>query len=221
MPKKRRRGTPRHLPVRLETRANGRRTLEVGGVTQSVAVTEADVHPASGPALGPDGGYWGLLLSPHCPKHALLLGVGGGTVATLLARRCADTRITGVERDATVIAVARSEFGLDDLTRLTLVEADAFEWAARHAVTEPATYDLICVDLFEAGRLAAGTLATAFLRHLAALLAPQGTMSINLMLTGRTPEQLHRIRRVFEITREMRTGGNLVLHCRALEGDVG
>lgn len=213
MPKKRRHGAPRTLPVRLAQREDGLLALQVGGVTQSVSVAEDGAEPA---------GYWPLMLGPDCPARELMLGLGGGTVARLLAWRCPSVRILGVERDAATLALARESFGLDALAGLEIVEADAFDWVAAQfdatsALIEPATrFDLICVDLFEAGRLVVGTLATPFLRQLAALLTPTGMISINLMVTGRTPEQLHRLRRVFAIACEQRRGGNIVLHLTPL-----
>jgi spermidine synthase len=153
-------------------------------------------------------------LPPGCPGRALLLGLGAGTVAQLLAQRCPDTALVGVERDPEVLVVAREAFALDSLARLEIVEADAFTWVAEHAVSAPGTFDLICLDLFEAGRLAPGTLATPFLRQLAVLLAPGGTLTVNLMVTARTPEQVQRLRRVFTVTRELRLRGNLVVHAR-------
>ncbi|MGH2516163.1 MAG: spermidine synthase [Ktedonobacterales bacterium] len=215
MAKTRRRGQTRRLPVRTAPRENWGVALEVGGVVQSVSVPEDMAAHTDGddePRPGSGGGYWGLMLPPGCPRRALLLGLGGGTVAHLLARRCPDAEIVGVERDAEVIAIARTDFALDSVTRLTIVEADAFIWAAAHAESEPGSFDLICLDLFEAGRLAAGTLATVFLRQLAALLAPDGTLAVNLMVTARTSDQLHRLRRVFELRRELRLRGNLVAH---------
>lgn len=219
MPKKRRHGTPRNLVAQVTPREGGGLALQVGGVTQSISLPITE---------GPEGvddphaDYWGLMLPPGCPGNALLLGLGGGTVATLLARRCPDARITGVERDPTVLTLARDLFGLDALPHLSVVEADAFDWvpaqlALDGAVTDGAQrFDLVCVDLFEAGRLALGTLATPFLRQIAALLAPDGVASFNLMVTGRTPEQLHRLRRVFFIERETRLRGNLIVHAKAL-----
>lgn len=224
MAKKRRRKQPRRLPVRTAPRENWGVALEVGGVVQSVSVPRREDGPVAEdhnePQPGPGGGYWALMLPPGCPHRALLLGLGAGTVAHLLARRCPETRITGIERDPAVIAVARLEFGLADLPQLTIVEADAFVWVPEHVETEPGTYDLICLDLFEAGRLALGTLATPFLRQVASLLAPGGTLTVNLLVTARTPDQLHRLRRVFAITRELRLRGNLVVHARPLmEGE--
>lgn len=233
MPKKRRHNTPRALPVRATQRESGERALEVGGVTQSVAPPELeDVEEMLAAAERGELGYWGLMLPEGCPERALLLGLGGGTVATLLARRCPATRITGVERDATVLALARSDFALDTLPHLEVVEADAFAWVEAQTTgggdetgATPylpylpyapapgvAPYDYICIDLFEAGRMTVGTLATPFLRRVAALLAPGGLVTLNLMVTARTPEHLRRLGRVFTLQRVRKLHGNLVLH---------
>ncbi len=222
MPKKRRRGAPRVLPVQAAQREDGLLALRVGGVTQSVS---APPDAAAGADLA-SAGDWALMLPPGCPASALMLGLGGGTTATLLARRCPGVRMVGVERDATVLTLAREAFGLGALAGLEVVEADAFAWVAAQfrddGALQPdaARFDLICVDLFEAGRLAIGTLATPFLRQIAALVAPGGVVTCNLMVTGRTPEQLHRLRRVFHIARELRLGGNLVVHLTPLPHDT-
>lgn len=223
--KRRRHGEPRLPPIHVTERADWGHALEVGGVTQSVSVPPDEPLPPvsdadAEPQPGPRGGYWGLMLPPGCPRRALLLGLGGGTVATLLARRCPDAAITSVERDPAIIAAARQEFGLDALSRLTIEQADAFAWMETRVGDPQAAetpelderFELICVDLFEAGRLAMGTLATRFLRQVAALLTPDGVVTLNLMMTGRTGEQVHRVERVFTVQRRLRTRGNLILH---------
>ncbi|MFI5271523.1 MAG: spermidine synthase [Ktedonobacterales bacterium] len=217
MAKKRRSKAPRQIPLRLSQREGWGVALEAGGVVQSVTVPAdgvagLDAAPDGEPRPGPGGGYWGLMLPSGCPRRALLLGLGGGTVAVLLARRCPACAITGVERDPAVIALARDAFGLDAIAGLVIVEADAFAWVAEQVLAMPGAYDLICLDLFEAGRLALGALATPYLRQVAALLAPGGTLSVNLMVTARTPEQVARVSRVFTITRRLPLRGNLVLH---------
>ena len=220
MAKKKRRTQPRHLPVRVAPREGWGLALEVGGVTQSVTVPAGEepqvgnVENGDGPQPGPGGGYWGLMLPRICPERALLLGLGGGTVAGLLARRCPEARITGIEHDAEVIVVARESFGLDALRHLEVIEADAFAWVEAAASTQTGVYDLICLDLFEAGRLVAGALATPFLRQLGTLLSADGTLSVNLMVTARTSDQVRRLRRVFVVERELRLRGNLVVHAR-------
>jgi hypothetical protein len=39
---------------------------------------------------------------------------------------------------------------------------------------------------------------------------------VNLMVTGRTPEQLRRLQRVYHLERTTRVRGNIVAHARAL-----
>lgn len=242
MAKKSRRKGPRRRHVEITPREGGGSALEVDGVVQSISVehhvrhhaghhagrgeTERivgarPVSPAS-PADSPSGtpttrlGYWELLLPPPdaCPKRALLLGLGAGTVAALLARACPGVAMVGIERDETVLTLARLEFGLDEILGLEVVVADAFAEVVQRAEREPASYDFICLDLYESGRLAPGSLATTFLRQLATLLTPSGTLSVNLIVTGRQGEQLRRLARVFVVLRERRLRGNLVLHAR-------
>lgn len=204
---KKRRHAQRPLPVRAVAREHGVLALEVAGVTQSVTL------PAD--ASGPPDGYWPLMLpEDYCPRRALLLGLGGGTLAALLLRRCPGVALVGIEHSPDVLAVARRDFGLDALAGLKIVEADAFAWVEEHAASEPESYDLICLDLFNGGRLAPGTLARPFLRRVAALLAREGTATINLMRTRRLPEQLHRIESVFIIERQARLRGNQVVYLR-------
>jgi len=165
-------------------------------------------------------GYWELLLplaDAVCPKTALILGLGGGTVATLLARRCPQTRMVGVERDERALEVAHEQFGLDELPQLTIAQADAFAWV-REQVTRPERYDLICLDLFEGGRLAQGALGTPFLRQVATLLAPDGLLTVNVLQTARTPDHLRRLGRIFTIELILRLYGNVVIHCRPSGG---
>lgn len=205
MSKKTRRRAQRALLVRATPRGDGRLALEVGGVTQSVTL------PDDASAFE---GYWPLMLPERCPRRALLLGLGGGTLAALLARRCHGVVMVGVEHSAEVLAVARRDFGLDALAHLEVVEGDAFTWVEEHAASEPASYDLICLDLFDGGRLAPGALARPFLRQLATLLQEQGVLSVNLMRSARLPEQLHRIASVFTLDQQVRLWGNVVLHLR-------
>jgi spermidine synthase len=204
MTKKARRRTQRSLPVRAVTRKDGRLALEVGNVTQSVTLPEDEATEVQG--------YWPLMLPERCPRRALLLGLGGGTLAALLARRCPGVAIVGIERNPEVLVVARREFGLDVLVGLEVVEADAFDWVEEHALSAAASFDLVCLDLFEGGRLAPGTLARPFLRQVASLLESDSVLTVNLMRTARLPEQVHRLESVFTIERQLRVWGNAVLH---------
>jgi SAM-dependent methyltransferase len=231
MSKKRRRKRSHALPVRVTARSDSSIALEVDGVVQSVSIPSPDDNPidvsssdtarnllsSSEPEPGPDSGYWGLLLPPECPRCALLLGLGGGTVAHLLARRCPGVEITGIEHDPEVLAVGRSRFGLESLPQLLIVEADAFAWVSQQSQQHQGAdtgYDLICLDLFNAGRLADGALSKTFLRQISQLISPAGRLTVNLMMTARTPDQLRRLEQVFVLIWKRRLRGNLVVHAQ-------
>jgi spermidine synthase len=205
MAKKRRNRGSRRAVVQVAPRAGGGLALEVNGVVQSVTVGER----------GPDdAGYWGLMIPPERPARALLLGLGGGTVAALLAKVYPGCEIVGIEREASVLATARAELGLDEIPGLRVVEADAFEWVAEHTRSEPGTYDYIALDLYEGGRVVAGTLGTLFLREVATLLAPHGALAVNLTTTMRLPEQIARLERIFALTERRQLWGNVILLLR-------
>lgn len=179
---------------------DGRKALVVGGYVQSIAVAEDHVFDV-----------WDAFIPrQRLPWRALILGAGGGTIATLLTQRCGPIRIVAIERDAAVARLARDEFGLAHLTNVELIEADAFAWVE----TCDETFDLICVDMYVAGEIVHGTLATPFLRQIARLLTPGGIAAFNLFKTKRLGEQIHRLRRVFNIAAQIEIGGNVVVHAR-------
>lgn len=215
MTKRKRRQRPDRMPIRVRERADGRTALEVDGVVQSILVKLDDGTPAG--TAGREIGYWAAMVPPDlaiAPRRALLLGLGGGTVAHLLAHRYPGIEIVGIESDARVLTVARRDLGLETVPGLVVTQTDAFAWAAEAAEREPGTYDYIGLDLYLAGRLVAGTLARDYLRQVAALLEPNGLLAVNLMVTAHTSDHLLRLQRVFWLERTIHVRGNTVAHLR-------
>jgi spermidine synthase len=185
--------TPR-LVARVE---DGLKVLRVGGVIQSVAIDHrytADV--------------WDALLPRQRPVSALILGLGGGSIAQLMTRRWGPLPITGVERDPEIVRLARSEFGLDQLDHLTIVTADAFDWMRQLNWT----YGAICVDLYVAGTLAHGVVGGPFLRDLRRALAPGGEVMFNLWRSARLDDQMRRIATYYHIEELETVDGNVIVH---------
>ncbi|HEY7061374.1 MAG TPA: methyltransferase domain-containing protein [Chloroflexota bacterium] len=176
----------------------GQRVLLVDGVVQSVAV--------EGPHLGP--GYWPSMLPDVRPRRALLLGLGGGTIAHLLVRRFGPVPMVGVDADAEILALARAEFGLD-LPSLTIVEDDALAYVA--AASE--RFDYVCVDLYRGAELERGVLARPVLRGIKRLLTPGGVAVFNLFRDRRTARRLHRLQQVFHGAEAETIGKNVVVRC--------
>lgn len=202
--------TPRPVVV-IE---GGRKLLRVGGVIQSVHVDDA---------YEPD--IWDAMLPRERPESALIVGLGGGTMAQLLTARFGPLPITGVERDPAVIWLARHEFGLARSPHVRILEQDAFAFvrdAARRCDRRPdasprdslaAPYGAICVDLYTAGKMAHGVFDPVFLRALGRILAPAGSITFNLWRSPYLADQLRRIERAFAVSELLEVGENLVVRC--------
>jgi spermidine synthase len=177
----------------------GQTALLIDGVVQSVVVGD-------GP-LGP--GYWPLMLPDVRPNEALVLGLGGGTLVHLLARRFPGVRITGVENDPAVIRLGRSAFGLD-VPDLNIVEADAFEFMAEAS----GPYEYVAVDLWADGAIPRAVFQKPFLRRMKDLLAAGGVGAINFFKDRQAASRLRRIEAIFPRVEVRRSRENYVAVCR-------
>ncbi len=175
----------------------GRPAVLADGVVQSVAPAAAA------------GGYWEAMLPEHRPRRALLLGVGGGTLAHLLAGRFGPLPIVGVDDDPRMVALARGAFGpLPPCVDLVL--ADAFTFVAPCVER----FDYVAVDLFHGGRPARGVTGQPFLRALHRALMPNGHVVFNLFRDAHTARRLRRIVARFTVTRVEHVRDNVVVHAR-------
>lgn len=118
-----------------------------------------------------------LLRTAPWPRQVLLIGLGAGSLTKFFYRNVPQCRITVVEIDARVVAVARAHFKLPaEDARLRIVIADGAEAITR----DSGRWDLILVDGFD-HNARAGMLDTApFYAAARAALAPQGMMATNL-----------------------------------------
>lgn len=181
----------------------GRKVLRVGGVIQSVSVDERYKRDV-----------WDAMIPAERPANALILGLGGGTIAALMTQRWGPIPIIGVERDPVVAWMARREFGLAALPNVEIVPADAFEYARRCEER----FDAICVDLYVAGRMAHGVLGASFLRDVERLLTPEGAATMNLWRSPYLADQLQRIRKHLDVRELVEVDENVVVVCGRREG---
>lgn len=189
------RGTQQTPIVVIE---QGRLVMRVGGIIQSVGVDEtyqADI--------------WDAMAPRERPANALILGLGGGTIAHVLTRRFGPLPITGIERDPAVVWLAKSQFGLDALPHVNIIIEDAFEYVRRCRET----YDAICVDLYTAGKMAHGVLGGRFLRDVARLLTPEGVATLNLWRSPYLDDHLRRVGRELLVRDIVEVDENLIVHC--------
>ena len=140
----------------------------------------------------------GLLLRQETPwpRHALLIGLGAGSLTKYIYRHLPQTRITVVEINPEVELVARFHFKLpQDPERLTIHIDDG---AAFMAASQE-QYDLILVDGFDPDARA-GSLDTApFYQNCRERLTADGLLSINLLGRNRGfAASAERLRQAFD-----------------------
>ena len=114
------------------------------------------------------------------PRRVLLLGLGGGTLATFLLHSFQECRIDAVESRDLVVTVARRFFGLPVDPRLAIHVADAADFTRNAAILNAMVYDYILVDLFDGEGMAAITTLPEFIVALGKLLSSKGILAINL-----------------------------------------
>ena len=135
-----------------------------------------------------------LLFRPE-PEHVLMIGLGGGSLAKFVHRHLPATRVTVVEIEARVVAIARQYFHLPpDDARLAVETAEGSAWVAGH----PGCCDVLMVDGYD-GREQVRELCTEdFYASARAALSADGVLVVNLWSSdSHYDAYLQRIERVF------------------------
>ena len=176
---------------------NGELRLVVCGSVQSVGLV---------PGVEPHG-YWTAMVPDNRPEQALVLGIGGGTVAHLLWQRYPELAIIGIDDDQITLELARNQFGLETpLLRLQHADAADFVRGAR------AQFDLVIVDLFVGEAIAEVVNNRRLQRGVRSLAAPGGTVIWNLHRDRRGSVLRRRVGSGLLLRRRILVGLNLVLH---------
>jgi len=153
--------------------ARGLRTLHVGGEAIQSSMRLEDPFAL---ALDYTRCMMAFLLFHPEPREALMIGLGGGSLAKFFLKNLKKTRIKAIELDPRVVAAAREHFALPpDGPRLAVEVGDGVEALA------PECCDVLIVDAFEdelhVPRLASGEFYDgAFLA-----LSEPGALVVNFM----------------------------------------
>lgn len=115
-------------------------------------------------------------------NNILVLGVAGGSVIKTLTNEIQfKGKITGVEIDPDVIAIANSYFQLNQIPNLTLLNMDAFEFVLQ----AKEKYDLIIVDIFQDTKMPSFLFENFFTEKLCSLLQEKGHILFNTMILNK------------------------------------
>jgi spermidine synthase len=112
-------------------------------------------------------------------ESILVLGVAGGSVIQTLAEDVKfEGKITGVEIDADVIAVANKYFNINKVANLEIIIDDAFEFVLK----TKEKYDLIIIDIFQDIRMPNFLFEDFFIQRVQYLMKVNGFILFNTMV---------------------------------------
>lgn len=124
-----------------------------------------------------------LYVKPQ-PRSILIIGLGGGTLPTALAKMLPNAVIDTVEIDPAVVKVAKDYFGFEPGERLRVAELDGRVFVKR-AIRQQRRYDLIMLDAFDHEYIPEHLLTQEFLREVKGLMAPGGVLAANTFSSSR------------------------------------
>jgi len=149
----------------------------------------------------------GVVMTPKLDR-ILMLGLGGGTYATLLHRHLPELAIDAVEIDPVVVEAAKGFFGVKEDLRLRIHVQDGAKFI-RNA--EP-FYDLVFLDAYSGKGLPRDLSSPAFFDAVRAKVADRGVVVLNLFKQrGREQSLLDIFQTRFPHTACIRTSDDLNL----------
>jgi spermidine synthase len=111
-------------------------------------------------------------------SKVLMLGLGAGSIAHIIRNEYqSKASITAIEIDPVVIEIAKTEFGIEQLQPIYIVQGDAIEYV----LNLTSNFDIICVDLFVQDRVPQKFLHAEFIDQLITSLNPGGKIYFNFM----------------------------------------
>ncbi len=129
------------------------------------------------------------------PRHIVMVGLGGGSLAKFCHRHFAHSRISVLELRADVIALRESFAIPADDARFQVIHADARHWLAEH----PDCADVLVLDGFDAAGLPATLGSARFYSDCRRALCDGGVMVANIFsYDPHYPGMLARLRLQFE-----------------------
>jgi len=118
----------------------------------------------------------GFLLFKPQPRHLLMLGLGGGSLAKFCYRQLPEADITVVEIDTGVIALRQHFLVPENDQRFRVLCADG----ADYVLTLDEQVDVVLADAFDTFGMATSVSSPGFLRYAFKSLRPEGILVMNL-----------------------------------------
>ena len=171
---------------------NGRRTLEFtpGDIQSEMLLARPDAL-----VLEYTRAMMCFALFVPAPRHIVMVGLGGGSLAKFCYRHFPRARITVLEIRADVIALRDAFCMPQDDARLRILHCDAADYLAR----APGACDVLLVDGFDSRGLPSTLTASAFYGACRRALHPGGVLVANIFIYDpQYASALQRLRAAFD-----------------------
>ena len=153
---------------------NGVRTLHIGSDTVQSAMRLARPNDLE---LSYTRSMMAFLLFMPPPRHVLLIGLGGGSLAKFIYHRLPRVRVKAVEVNRQVLAIARNCFHVPaDEPRFDIIVGDGAEYVARADVAA----DVVIVDGYDSDAHAEELASPGFYAACRDRLKSGGMLVVNL-----------------------------------------
>lgn len=144
-------------------------------------------------------------------KRALILGLGGGSIANLIGRFWGEVEITGVDVDPVIVELGKKYLGVDPDVKVKIV--DAVEWVKKCREK----YDLICLDTYVEDQFPKKLESNGFLKNVKGLLARDGVMVVNRLYYGEKRKEAEafekRLAEIFGVVVRVYPEANVMFIC--------
>ncbi|WP_411727885.1 spermine synthase [Methyloglobulus sp.] len=191
---------------------NGIRSLHFGSSSRQSSIT---LNNPESLQLAYTRAMASWLLFKETVDDALIIGLGGGSLARHLLYHFPECRLRAIEYRASVVKIARSHFGLPLDSRLKVIVGDGGSYVHQHAQTCSDQYSLILIDAFDFEGMAQSIASITFFNACKILLKQDGILVINLWgtETNLCGSCLHWLEQVFNdkvLILPVRNRGNMI-----------
>jgi spermidine synthase len=169
--------------------------IEGGGLTQSGGVAERVWRTSLNRVSNS-----GLMV-----RKALIVGLGGGSIAKIISENWPEASIIGVDIDPVIVELGKKYLGLSD-KKVDIIIKDAYDFVVAHkAPITNHNYDLICIDTYVGDKFPDKFESEEFIKNIKELLEPGGMVVFNRLYYGeKRPLALSfekKLEKLFDITR--------------------
>ncbi|MBI1863912.1 fused MFS/spermidine synthase [Candidatus Woesebacteria bacterium] len=147
-------------------------------------------------------------------KKALILGLGGGSIAQIIKRLWPSAKITGIDIDPIIVEFGKKYMGLDKLNVEIHIQ-DALSFIETKSLPE---YDLICVDTYQGDIFPEKFENLDFLKNITKILSKNGVIVFNRLYYGEKRPQamkfLISLEKVFPKVEVVHPEANIMFICK-------